>query len=262
MLSSHGTTLADYLSVAGNEPSTGDSWVVQYDDTTGGNEQARYVIFETAAQDAGDPGITVSGGSNPDLIYGTSGTDHLSGGTGDDILIGRGGADTLEGGDGHDTVSYAGSSSGVTVNLTTGSVSGGDAQGDTIANVENIIGSTHNDDLTGNNLANIIDGGAGDDTMTGGAGADTFKVGEGNDTILDYNKDQGDLIDISNLVDIATQRANLDVTANGAGKAVLHIYADAGHTSEIGSVTFDTIGFETLGTDPLASLLDDKINHS
>jgi len=262
MVSSPGTTLADYLSVAGNEPSTGDSWVVQYDDTTGGNEQARYVIFETAAQDAGDPGITVSGGSNPDLIYGTSGTDHLSGGTGDDILIGRGGADTLEGGDGHDTVSYAGSSSGVTVNLTTGSVSGGDAQGDTIANVENIIGSTHNDDLTGNNLANIIDGGAGDDTMTGGAGADTFKVGEGNDTILDYNKDQGDLIDISNLVDIATQRANLDVTANGAGKAVLHIYADAGHTSEIGSVTFDTIGFETLGTDPLASLLDDKINHS
>jgi len=39
--------------------------------------------------------------------------------------------------------------------------------------------------LTGNNLVNDIDGGAGDDTLIGGAGDDVLDGGDGIDT-LDY----------------------------------------------------------------------------
>ncbi|MGK2944277.1 MAG: cadherin domain-containing protein, partial [Desulfuromonadales bacterium] len=101
MVSDPGTSLADYLAI--NVPQTGDAWAIQYDDTTGGNEQARYALFETAAFDPGDPGITVSGDVvNSDLIYGSLGSDHLSGNGGDDTLLGRDGNDTMDGGSGGD----------------------------------------------------------------------------------------------------------------------------------------------------------------
>jgi len=174
----------------------------------------------TSFFDPGDPGITVVGDSSPDLIYGTSGTDHLTGNGGADILIGRGGSDELNGGDGQDTVSYAGSSLGVTVNLATGIHSGGDAEGDIITGVENITGSSHDDHLTGNSLANLLSGGEGDDFLTGDAGADIFAFsangGEGSDTITDFNATEdsllfsdvldndGDLnVDVSDLLDPA-----------------------------------------------------------
>jgi len=50
--------------------------------------------------------------------------------------------------------------------------------------IENLIGSSFNDHLSGNELANSIVGGEGDDTMTGGAGDDTLVGGNGNDTAL------------------------------------------------------------------------------
>ena len=40
--------------------------------------------------------------------------------------------------------------------------------------VENLIGGSRNDKLTGNALANTITGGKGADSMNGGAGNDTF----------------------------------------------------------------------------------------
>ena len=46
-------------------------------------------------------------------------------------------------------------------------------QGDSIKNFENILGSAHADTLTGDGLANVIDGGAGADAMNGGGLATT-----------------------------------------------------------------------------------------
>ena len=43
---------------------------------------------------------------------------------------------------------------------------------DTLIGIERLIGSSSNDTLTGDGLANRIDGGAGDDTIDGGAGND------------------------------------------------------------------------------------------
>ena len=63
-----------------------------------------------------------------------------------------------------------------------GPQSGGDAEGDTLARIENLIGSANADTLTGDGGANVIDGGAGDDLIEGGAGGDAIDGGADSDT--------------------------------------------------------------------------------
>ncbi|MEM9682587.1 MAG: cadherin domain-containing protein, partial [Pseudomonadota bacterium] len=122
---------------------------------------------------------TLLGGAGNDQLDGGDGDDTLSGGEGDDVLIGGVGADDLDGGVGLDTISYSGSSAGVSVNLAAGTASGGDAAGDTFSGIENITGSDHNDVLTGDAGDNVLTGGQGDDTAFGGAGDDTYVFGDG-----------------------------------------------------------------------------------
>jgi Ca2+-binding RTX toxin-like protein len=158
---------------------------------------------------------TIDGGEGDDMLDGGDGADILSGGTGNDRLVGGAGVldpisgqvigDTLDGGDGIDTADYSASPSAVLVDLrpdaTTGLGSGlgGHAQGDTMANIENLIGSGFGDGLIGNSAANGIDGGAGndqidgregDDTVIGGAGADLLIGNSGFDT-ADYSASPG-----------------------------------------------------------------------
>ena len=131
----------------------------------------------------------VDGGSGDDLLSGGGHDDVLLGGAGDDILYGEGGSDHLEGGAGADqiyggfenqtaftgwgdTAGYTGSSRGVSVSLATGQGSGGDAQGDRLHGIRNLVGSAHADTLTGDNENNVLEGGAGADRLSGGAGTD------------------------------------------------------------------------------------------
>ena len=102
------------------------------------------------------------------------------------------------------TLSYAGSDTYVTVNLATASVSGGHAEGDTIATYERLVptgdeddptdevdvatfayvtGSMHGDYLTGDNNDNHLVGGGGGDTLDGRAGMDVLTGGPGADTL-------------------------------------------------------------------------------
>ncbi|ACF44757.1 hemolysin-type calcium-binding protein [Pelodictyon phaeoclathratiforme] len=122
--------------------------------------------------------------------------DTINGGTGNDNISGLIGADVLDGGEGIDTVNYSLSLAAVTVNLATNVVSGGDAQGDTISNFENVTGSNYHDVLTGSDAANTLDGGAGHDTIYGGLGADLILAGEGQDVV-----DGGAGIDTINLTE-------------------------------------------------------------
>jgi len=123
------------------------------------------------------------GGAGNDTLNGLAGDDTLYGGTGDDTLTGGAGADALNGGAGTDTASYSLSATGVTVDLATGTGTGGDAAGDTLWGIENVTGSGQADTLTGDANANVLTGGAGNDTLSGGAGNDTLLGGEGNDTL-------------------------------------------------------------------------------
>jgi Ca2+-binding RTX toxin-like protein len=128
------------------------------------------------------------GGSGSDTIYGNSLDNLLRGGAGDDNLYGGLGNDLLDGGSGTDWAYYSFAPTAVTVNLsiTTAQNTGG-AGIDTIANIENMLGSDFNDVLTGNGSANILVGGAGSDTLTGGGGDDTYYVDVSGDVIVEVS---------------------------------------------------------------------------
>ena len=123
----------------------------------------------------------VSGSQLNDTLTGDAAANTLIGLEGGDVLVGGGGADSLDGGAGTDTAKYNTSSAAVTVDLTAGTGLGGDAQGDTLANFENLGGSAFNDTLTGGAGVNLIGGGGGDDTLAGAAGNDTLLGGNGTD---------------------------------------------------------------------------------
>ncbi|WP_427450801.1 calcium-binding protein [Litorimonas sp. WD9-15] len=122
-----------------------------------------------------------------------TGNDTLIGSAGRDVLIGLDGADFLDGGDGIDEVRYFydRSGEGIIIDLALGTASGGNANGDTIINVENVIGSIYDDVITGDENDNVLDGffgrdilngGAGNDTLIGGFNGDTLTGGDGADT--------------------------------------------------------------------------------
>jgi Ca2+-binding RTX toxin-like protein len=72
----------------------------------------------------------------------------------------------------------------VTVDLAAGLAGGGDAAGDTLLSIENLVGSGLGDRLTGDLLANRLEGGsAGRDTLSGGGGADTLVGGLDDDSL-------------------------------------------------------------------------------
>ena len=125
----------------------------------------------------------VIGSAHNDTLGGDANANVITGGAGDDLLIGLAGGDTLNGGDGTDTVNYSGSNAGVTVVINSSTISGGHAAGDSQQSIENLVGSTHNDILTGDGNANRLEGGGGTDTISGLGGNDEIRGGAGNDII-------------------------------------------------------------------------------
>jgi Ca2+-binding RTX toxin-like protein len=137
----------------------------------------------------------VIGSQAADAITGSSAANKLDGGAGNDRLIGLGGADTLMGGDGQDTVDYSASDTGVRINLTAASQTGGHAEGDQLIGIENITGSAYRDFISGDASNNVIYGGGGDDILYGGGGFDTLRGGDGNDRILAGSDAMADLVE-------------------------------------------------------------------
>ena len=139
------------------------------------------LIGSTASGLGGAGRDELFGGDGDDFIMGKGGVDSLDGGAGNDTLNGGRYGDVLNGGAGQDWADYTYSSIAVNVSLLTGSGSAGDAAGDVLNNIENLLGSGFGDDLSGDHAANIIDGAAGHDTLRGAGGADVFLGGSGAD---------------------------------------------------------------------------------
>ncbi len=115
-----------------------------------------------------DDVLTGNAGANG--LFGDAGNDTLSGGDGDDGLWGRGDDDALDGGSGEDFVAFNFSQFGVTANLTTGTATGEGS--DTLANIEDIVGTKHDDTLTGDGGPNVFLPLVGNDTIEGSTGTD------------------------------------------------------------------------------------------
>nr|WP_298103261.1 calcium-binding protein [uncultured Shinella sp.] len=138
---------------------------------------------------AGNDALPVSGQTS-------AGNETYKGLGGNDLLKGGAGADILDGGSGSDTATYAGSTA-VKINLQTATASGGHATGDKFVSIENLIGSSYADTLTGNTGNNILNGGAGADKMAGGAGNDTYIVDNAGDVVTEGSKAGTDTVKTS-----------------------------------------------------------------
>ncbi|MFO1037575.1 MAG: M10 family metallopeptidase C-terminal domain-containing protein [Geminicoccaceae bacterium] len=161
----------------------GQDKIVGIENLTGGNYN------DTLGGDTG--ANMLQGGAGNDKLYGDAGNDTLQGQDGDDTLFGFTGDDKLDGGVGTDTASYADISvAGVTVNLalTTAQATGG-AGKDTLASIENVIGTALADSLIGSSDANTLTGGFGKDTLKGNAGNDLFDFNTAADSAVGANAD-------------------------------------------------------------------------
>ena len=136
-----------------------------------------------------------------DVLQGGAGNDHLSAGAGDDIISGGAGDDWLDGGIGNDTVSYAGATSGVTIDLRRSDAQDTGGGGiDTILNIENVTTSAFSDTIYGSDQSNLVrDGLGGDDRIYGFGGDDILGVartyGQAAQTVFVDGGDGNDLVE-------------------------------------------------------------------
>lgn len=137
-------------------------------------------------------GSTITGTDGIDTVGGTFRSENINAGAGDDVIRSSAGADQIDGGLGFDHADYAASAAGVTISLSGTTGSGGDAAGDTLVNVESVIGSAFVDNLTGSAANDSLSGGAGNDVTNGGGGSDEISGDGGDDTI--YGGDGDDNI--------------------------------------------------------------------
>ena len=132
-------------------------------------------------------GEQISGMGGADVINALGGDDIIFGNEGDDMLLGGAGTDQLDGGSGNDTASYENLSGGVIVRILAQSAQKlAEGKTDSLVNIENLSGSTGNDELEGDALTNRLAGGAGNDTLRGLGGNDDLDGGAGVD-IADYS---------------------------------------------------------------------------
>jgi len=158
---------------------------------------------------------TIRGGNDWDRLYGGDGNDFLYGENGNDWITGGAGADILNGGDGFDTASYVTAEAGIMLNLTTGE-STGDAAGDVLQSIEQIVGSSHADTLVGSSQNDAISGGDGNDLIDGSLGDDVLMPDFGDDVVDGGAGIDSLVIDYSFLPTQAVVFRDLQVTNNAA----------------------------------------------
>lgn len=171
-----------------------------------------------------------------ECLVGSANDDTLAGDLYDNVIEGAAGADQLSGGDGYDTATYAGSAAGVTVDLGLGTGSGGDAQGDTLAAFESLVGSDFADTLTGDSGDNRIAGGGGADLMAGGsAGQDAYVYTSRSESVegqmdvisgFEFGSSGGDIIDLAGVPYFEYYMYGAYATTPFAGYAELRATAD------------------------------------
>ena len=153
--------------------------------------------------------VNVDGGRGNDRLVGSPFADALSGGQGRDVLRGGDGDDALEdgqlltvslplgtfapvraerdvfdGGAGVDTLGYTGRPRGVVVDLAShGRDAGARGEGDSLRRLEEVVGTDGDDRLFGDESANALDGGAGDDLVVGRGGDDRLRGSTGSNRV-------------------------------------------------------------------------------
>ncbi len=179
------TSIENLIGSAYNDTLTGSATDNVIEGGAGADTLAGGLGIDTVSYRGSSAGVTVnlltnavSGGDAAGDVL--SGFENVTGSQFDDTLIASNVANAFDGLGGTDTVSYAGTTAGVAINLAQG-LGGDGAAGDKYFNIENATGGSGNDVLTGDASANVLKGGDGDDTLNGGTG-DRLEGELGNDT--------------------------------------------------------------------------------
>ncbi len=184
---------------------------------------------------------TITGTIMADVLDGAGGHDSLDGGGGNDTLIGRGGTDTLIGGLGTDMVDYSGNMGDGDINLLSGTATFGGTT-DTLMTIENVTGGSGDDTITGDGLANNLDGGSGNDIFVnaGGSGKDTINGGLGNDVVTFTGGWGIDTLNGGAGVD------TLDFSGISSGSGIIGISLDGGYSFNGGPADGTWSNFENV----------------
>ncbi|MCA2619605.1 MAG: M10 family metallopeptidase C-terminal domain-containing protein [Microcystis sp. M020S1] len=158
----------------------------------------------------GTNNINGTGNAGDNKITGNSGNNILAGANGNDIYCFN--ASTLLGSDtiqetttgGIDTLDFTGTNTAVRVNLGITTVQTAVTNNLKLTfsannTIENIIGDSGNDRLTGNSLNNTLTGGGGNDQLTGQDGNDSLIGGSGDDLLTGGNGSDNFIFNSSNL---------------------------------------------------------------
>ncbi|SMR82187.1 serralysin [Aliiroseovarius halocynthiae] len=122
------------------------------------------------------------GDMGSDVLDGGAGNDWLVGGLGDDKLTGGVGADHLNGGAGIDTAYYSTATTRVDIDLLANRTAGA-ASGDTLLDIEGLVGGSGHDLLRGDGGANKLVGNNGNDLLVGRGGNDVLYGGFAHDSL-------------------------------------------------------------------------------
>jgi serralysin len=219
-------------------------------------------------------------GENGNDRFGVAGLDtHFLGGAGKDLfefeVAGR--LNQVIGGAGKDTVSFKAvdpaAVGDISINLRLGIATFSDQGKDVLGQVENIIGTHGNDEITGDDRANVlngaggldeIEGGDGRDRLVGGALGDTLTGDEGADTfvfldvldstggfastdrILDFTRDDGDRIDLS----------AIDANLGKGGDQAFRFIGTGAFSGKAGELRFDGDVIQADGTNTVFADVD------
>lgn len=187
---------------------------------------------------------TLSGGSGEDVLSGGDGNDSLTGGSGLDQLSGGRGADTIDGGADSDTVDYSAANTaqkiGVRIAISqdgSATSSGGEADGDKLISIENVIGTAFADRIDAKAMTEnvYLEGGEGNDSLFGGSGNDILMGGMGADVLNGGSSANGGGVNATSYI---TSWAGVDVNLNrivqyygeAEGDSLIRIQAIQGST--------------------------------
>lgn len=142
----------------------------------------RYSVFLDMSDNTAS--LSLTGGIFGDVLRGGSGDDVLRGGGGNDVFEGGEGDNVIKGSAGSDTVSYEHAQYSIEVYLEDSrayTVPTGDE--DTLSSIANVRGTRFGDLISGDSLANRIEGGGGEDVIGGGGGDDILEGGDAADVL-------------------------------------------------------------------------------
>lgn len=189
-------------------------------DTAASSGQVTISATDLVVLRGAGPAASLAGNANIQFAV-----PRIAGTAGDDTFAAVGSSEVLHGGAGNDTASYLTSAASVTIGLTGSTGLGGDAEGDKLSNIENLLGSSFDDVLSGDAGNNTLVGGAGNDTVsyaqaTAGVRVKLATVGRpqrtsgaGIDTLSGFENLTG-----SGFNDFLTGSAVTNVLHGGAGK--------------------------------------------